>query len=385
MVRKKRTVFTRRKKGRAKPLVDPIDDYLTKLYTETSGGGSFGGVKPLLDEIKRENKYKIKRKRVEEFLSSRDEYTLHRPIINKFTTEKIVVGAINDYHQGDLIVLNSFSKDNDGYGYILCVIDCFSRFAWTVPMKTKTPAELIPALEKVYRNRDTPTTFVSDAGKEFTAKATHKWFCDHNVQFAIAYGTNKAMFVERFIRTLKGMLFRYMTFKSSHRYIDKLDEITLAYNSRYHRVLGMRPIDVNANNQKDLFYRMYGDPRNWHIRKWVNKYRLGETVRISRIKGKFERGFDESYSREIYKIHKILSTDPIQYKLVSLKNEILHGRFYENELIPVRMRENTAYPIDRIIAHRIVNGQRESLVRYLGWDKSADEWVKDKQLTDINR
>ena len=158
--------MARRKKK--KSAYDKVDEYLTKVYTNTKGGGSFGGVSVLLNQIKLENKFHIPRKRVIEFLQSRDEYTLHRPATKKYDTEKVIVGGINDYHQADIIVLNSFIKQNDGYGYILCGIDCFTRYAWTVPMKTKAPSDVVPALELIYKGRDTPTTLVTDAGKEFT-------------------------------------------------------------------------------------------------------------------------------------------------------------------------------------------------------------------------
>ena len=131
------------------------------------------------------------------------------------------------------------------------------------------------------------------------------------------------------------MLFRYMTFKSTRRYIDKVDDLTHAYNHRYHRSIWMRPVDVNADNQQELFYRMYGDPREYHVSRSAPKYRIGDLVRMSRIKEVFEKGFDESYSREIYKISQILHTHPIEYKVKSLKHEPIYGRFYEKELIPI--------------------------------------------------
>lgn len=361
-----------------------VNKYLESVYTDTKGGGSFGGVQNLLDQVRRETKFKISRDKVEQFLKGRDEYTLHRPAIKKFETEKVIVGAINDYHQMDIMVMKAYAKQNDGNVYILGVIDCFSRYAWAAPMRTKSPKDVVNALDEIYKNIDTPSIIVSDAGKEFTSNLTKNWFREHDVSFSIAYGNNKAMFIERWIRSFKSILFRYMTFKNTRRYIDKLSDLTHAYNSRYHRSIGMRPIDVNASNQKELFIRMYGDPAKWHINEAVPKYKSGELVRISRIKSTFERGFDENYSREVYKIAKILTTTPITYKLISLKNENLVGRFYEQELIPVEMKHDALYPIERIIANRVFKGRKQSLVRFVGWDKSADEWIDDVNLKSIN-
>lgn len=384
-VRKRKTRFTRKKvvKKVVKNAKDPVEQYLTSVYTDTKGGGSFGGVQNLLDQIHRETTHKISRKRVVEFLKSRDEYTLHRPANKKFKTEKVIVGAINDYHQADLMVLKAYARQNDGYVYILGVIDCFSRYAWAVPMKTKSPRDVVAALDKVYKNRDTPSILVTDAGAEFTSNLSRKWFKDHDVHYSIAYGNNKAMFIERWIRSFKAILFRYMTYKNTRRYIDKLDDLTQAYNSRYHRSIGMRPIDVNAGNQKELFIRMYGDPAKWHINDEKGLFKEGDHVRISRIKSTFERGFDENYSREIYQIDKVLTTTPITYKLKSLKNEHLMGRFYEQELIGVKIKDDNLYPIEKILKHRVHKGKKQSFVRYVGWSKGADEWVDDVKLKSI--
>jgi len=385
--RKRKSNFTHRKKKKqnATTREDRIETYLNSVYTDTKGGGSFGGVQNLLDQIHRETKFKISRKRVLDFLNSRDEYTLHRPAVKKFKTQKVIVGAINDYHQMDIMVFKDYAKDNDGYGYILGVIDCFSRYAWTVPMKTKSPSDVLDALDKVYKNRDTPSKIVSDAGKEFTSKLTEKWFKEHDIDFSIAYGSNKAMFIERFIRSYKAILFRYLTYKNTRRYIDKVDDFATAYNARYHSSIGMRPMDVNAGNQKELFYRMYGNPAKWHMNSKEPLYKIGDTVRISRIKSTFEKGFDQNYSREIYKIDKVLTTTPITYKLKSLQNESLLGRFYEQELMSVKVNRQTLYPIEKVLKHRTYKGKKQSLVRYLGWSHNSDEWVDDANLESINK
>jgi hypothetical protein len=147
----------------------------------------------------------------------------------------------------------------------------------------------------------------------------------------------------------------------------------------------MRPVDVNADNQKMLFIKMYGDPKTWHHdASQQREFNVGDTVRISRIKGHFEKGFDENYTREIFKVSAVLRTEPLQYKLASLKNQAIKGRFYGSELLRVKMKRDALYPVEKILAHRTRDGKRQSLVRYLGWDKSADEWLDDNQLRSID-
>ena len=60
-----------------------------------------------------------------------------------------------------------FSRENKGYKYILVIIDSFSRFAHTVPLKFKTAEETAEAIDSVFSKfHDLPIFFTSDKGNE---------------------------------------------------------------------------------------------------------------------------------------------------------------------------------------------------------------------------
>ena len=59
-----------------------------------------------------------------------------------------------------------------------------------------------------------------------------------------AHNEGKFVVVERFIRTLKGKIYKYMASVSKNLYNDKLDDIANEYNNTYHRTIKMKPIDV---------------------------------------------------------------------------------------------------------------------------------------------
>ena len=62
----------------------------------------------------------------------------------------------------------------------------------------------------------------------------------------------KSLVAERFIRTLKNKIYKYMTAISKNVYIDKLDDIVDEYNNIYHRTIKMKPIDVKDNTYTDF-------------------------------------------------------------------------------------------------------------------------------------
>ena len=87
------------------------------------------------------------------------------------------------------------------------------------------------------------------------------------------HNEGKSVIAERFIRTLKNKIYKYMTSRSKNAYIDKLDDIVKEYNNIYHKSIKMKPVDVKDD--------MYID-----LKKEVNdknpKFKVGDHVRISK-------------------------------------------------------------------------------------------------------
>ena len=100
---------------------------------------------------------------------------------------------------------------------------------------------------------------------------------------------NEGIFIvaERFIRTLKTKIYKYMTSISKNMYIDKLDDIVNEYNNTYHRTIKMKPVDVKDNTYIDF-------------KKEVNdkdpKFKVGDYVRISEYKNIFAKGYTPNWS-----------------------------------------------------------------------------------------
>ena len=85
------------------------------------------------------------------------------------------------------------------------------------------------------------------------------------------HNTGKSVIAERFIRTLKNKIYKYMTSISKNVYIDKLEDIVNECNNTYHRAIKMKPIDV-----KDNAYIDFGKDVNDND----PKFKVGDPVRI---------------------------------------------------------------------------------------------------------
>ena len=87
------------------------------------------------------------------------------------------------------------------------------------------------------------------------------------------------------------------------------------------------------------------------------KFKEGATVRISKVKGQFDRGFDEQFHEEIFKIKNVFTRLPIPtYQLETFDgDEIIEGNFYGNESTTVNPPE--LFKIEKIIRRKRIKNR----------------------------
>ncbi|KAK3929730.1 Putative uncharacterized transposon-derived protein [Frankliniella fusca] len=79
-----------------------------------------------------------------------DAFTLHKPARRRFPRNVTYADNIDESWQTDLTDFQSLKKDNDGYSFILCVIDVFSKYGWAVPMKDKSGTSIVKGFEAIF-------------------------------------------------------------------------------------------------------------------------------------------------------------------------------------------------------------------------------------------
>ena len=140
------------------------------------------------------------------------------------------------------------SRCNKGIRFLLCAIDIFSKYAWVVPLKDKKGVSIVTAFESILRQSNRkPNKIWVDEGSKFYNAFFKKWLQGNDI---VMYSTNnegKSAVAERFIRTLKSKIYKYITSISKNVYINKLDDIVDEYNNTYHTTIKMKPIDVKNN------------------------------------------------------------------------------------------------------------------------------------------
>ena len=131
------------------------------------------------------------------------------------------------------------------------------------------------------------------------------------------HNEGKSVVAERFIRTLKTKIYKYMTSISKNAYINKLDDIVNEYNNTYHRAIKMKPVDIKDNTYIDFEKEVNDeDP----------KFKVGDHVRISKSKNIFAKGYTPNWSEEVFIIKRVKNTVQWTYIINGLNGEVLWKR-----------------------------------------------------------
>lgn len=305
---------------------------------------------------------------------------IHRRVVRKFKRAQVITNGIDDVWAADLVDMNQLSEHNDNWKYILTIIDCFSRFAWAVPLKDKMGSTILKAFQKISVDSGRkPKRLWVDQGKEFINKEMKKWLTTKGITIYHTYGEHKASIIERFNRTLKTMMWKRLTEEQSDKWVTMLPELLSKYNTSKHSSLGMSPTDASKKeNEKDLWTYQYSHSLDLSAIPATTHLKLGDWVRISRIKRTFEKGYTPNWSTEIFQIIGITYTSPPTFTIKDRLGEVVKGSFYEPELQKTKLNE--IFLIEKVLKERKTGGKKQFLVKWLGYPEKFNSWVNESDV-----
>lgn len=302
---------------------------------------------------------------------------LHKPARRNYPRRPTTIKGFRDLFQADLVEMQPYAKQNSNNRYMLTVIDVFSKFAWSRPLKDKTAASVTNAMKNILDSEDgqifkPPKYLQTDQGREFFNSKFENMLKNYGITLFSTFSIKKAAVVERFNRTLKSKMWREFTARGSYNWISILDDLMKEYNCSKHRTIGMRPIDVTLADEQYLLNKHIAN-KNKHLRGKI-KFKVGDCVRISKLKGVFEKGYTANWSAELFVIDKIQPTTPVTYLLKDFKDNRVEGAFYNEELQKTRYCD--VYLIEKIIK---CTGNK-CLVKWYGFPSSENTWEFKKDL-----
>ena len=164
----------------------------------------------------------------------------------------MIVPGIDAQFQANLVDLQNFSRYDKGYKY------------WVVRLKPKQGQELVKSFQKILSSSRKPIKLQTDQGTEFWDRLFQKLLREKNTDFFTVNSELKTSVVERFNRTFKNKMYKYLTVKNTLTYIGVVPQLVNSYNNTYHLSIEM--------NEAKVWDILYGS--KWRIWPKWQKWRL---------------------------------------------------------------------------------------------------------------
>ena len=283
-----------------------------------------------------------------------------------------MVSGNNKIWAADLADMRALSKENEGFNFLLLVIDIFNKYGWIKPLKDKKGETIVKALKEIFKESGRrPAKLWTDKGREFFNKDVRDL-----VELYATENEEKSSIAERWIRTIKEKMFKYFTDYNTNTYIDVLPDLVEDYNNTVHSSTKLTPVEASKKeNELKVWRNLY--PDRYKTSRLNPKFSVGDEVRITKKKKVFEKGYTTRWTEEIFTIKEIRETNPITYKLEDLQGEEIKGTFYEPEL---QKTEQQVFKIEKIIKKE----KGRSFVKWKGYSDKFNSWVDNKDLIDLN-
>ena len=274
-------------------------------------------------------------KQVKEFLGGRSE----EQQLKETKTVKQQQGHLVSYNpfnrlQLDIFVLKKYESSNSGYGYILCIMDIFSRKAWCYPMKTKALSDTTPAIRKFFSesglhefNKRALVIIMSDSDSAFKGDNRNeeenfqKVLSENNaVMDNVKLNDHHALgVIDNFAKQLKRILSKEFLDNNNTNWTKILPTIVQQYNNTPHSALdNITPNDA-IKDPKSRMHVMHLNIQKGEQNGFTTDLKAGDKVRIDDT-AMFKKGSENRWSDKIYTV------DSANGKTVILDDGTSHKR-----------------------------------------------------------
>ena len=255
---------------------------------------------------------------------------------------------------------------------------------WLYPLKRITGVAVAECLENLFQSTK-PERFATDAGKEFVNAHVKRVLSRNNVNHHVAKGQTKCSVAERFNLTIQRLIYMKCRHLNTNEWTsdEVLGEAKKIYLNREHRTIKMSPNQAELPENQAKIRRIYLDKyQEAEKNRKLPKFKVGEKVRISILRGRFNRGYHQNFTQETWKISKVLDNLPQpRYKVEDERGGVLDSILNENEV--VRYEPENRYLVEKILKTRMRKGKKEYLIRWLHYDSSHDSWEPARNIEPV--
>jgi len=245
------------------------------------------------------------------------------------TEKKKDLGKLVAYYslsliQMDIYDLAKYYKENQGYKYILCIADVYSRKVWAYKMKNKDNINVFESFKQFTKDSNIekykPTILMSDNDSTFTNSQFKEILDKHDIMFQPnKLNDHHALgLIDSFARTLKKTFTRIFLSNGNSNWIKHLDEVIDNFNKMPNNAIkNITPNDAfKEKNHRTIYDINYEKSLKNNTTSDID---INDKVRIL-IKKQFQKGTESRYSDEVYTVKKVNG------KSITLNNDEVYKR-----------------------------------------------------------
>ena len=253
-----------------------------------------------------------------------------KPPKKNYPTNKTDVYHIDDIRSLDILDLKVYGPENNrGYRYVLVIIDNFSKYGWTIPLKNKNAQTMKDSFENILISpKRKPCLIETDRGKEFYNNIFQDFLNKNNIKLYSRNTSLGAVFAERFNHTIRDLLKKIVFEHGDAKWIDFLPTITKQYNNRIHSSTKLSPIQSSLKKNEGIVYKNLLDKR----KKVKPKFQINDLIRTADLKRNFSKGDTTNWSYKLYKITEIINDTIPSYHIDNLKERYNESLLKKTEL-----------------------------------------------------
>ncbi|KAI5152500.1 hypothetical protein ENBRE01_2876, partial [Enteropsectra breve] len=200
------------------------------------------GIKAMHKSLKRQY-CGIWRLHVDQFVGACEICQRHQPLVRASAITPIITNTVWERVRMDCVDLRHYVDENDGYGWILTILDTYSKYLYAHPMKTKSASEVVQSFKPILYQEGAPQIIQTDNGREFVNSQLEalcaQWGIMH-VRGRPRHPQNQGQ-VERVNQTLVRKIAKALEGIGNWKWIDILPDIVFSYNMRWHRAINQYP------------------------------------------------------------------------------------------------------------------------------------------------
>jgi transposase InsO family protein len=291
-------------------------------------------------------------KAINDWLINQKPHQLHRRQFKSQTITPIKnVRVPNQMWQADLVDMGS--KPDNGYKWILTVVDIFSKYGWARAMKNKERRTVAVAMADILRSQK-PRILGTDNGSEFIASDFQALLRRYDIKHitGLAGRAFSQGNIERWNGTIKSVIGRLWTARKEKKWVSDLPQIVENYNKNIHASTGIPPADIRRDDKPQMAELNKANDKRINLANTEHadpRMKAGDEVRLKVLKGAIDSStLKPNWSRGVYEVAKVKGQDGSKapsFRVRDSDGDLLKDTYTATDLLKIQQQRLMKSPI----------------------------------------